>query len=181
MSYDLNSTGVLSRGSAGDQRVVRLKPAITGKENRWKTQLGGGPINYREALPEIRGLKSFITLPLRAGTELTGQPVLQLRIKCAQKDPTIIAYLLAVEPDGKAVYLTEGHLRLLQGRLDTTQQTLHSYRREGPASFPHTEVCIERSGISRIQRDTESVFPHTVRLPLEVFMRMREPRTRSRN
>jgi putative CocE/NonD family hydrolase len=129
-TYHLNPKGTLDLSSAGGKRKIRLQPTSTGKDNRWRTQLGGGTIDYNAVLPEMRRLDSFVTAPLRTNIELTGQPILRLRIACSQEnDPSIIAYLLAIDPYGRASYLTEGHLRILQRKLNGAQQTLHSYLR----------------------------------------------------
>ena len=140
--YHLSPKGMLDPRVTTGKRRVRLRPTSSGKENRWQTQLGGGAIDYGAALPEMRALTSFVTSPLRTNIELTGQPILRLRITCSHRgDPAMIAYLLAIAPDGKAAYLTEGHLRILQRKLDATQQTLHSYTRKDALALPmHREI-----------------------------------------
>jgi predicted acyl esterase len=68
--------------------------------------------------------------------EITGQPVLRLRLTCSQQDPSIIAYLVAIDRKGNAFYLTEGHLRLLHRKLDASEQTLHTYTRRDAQPVP---------------------------------------------
>jgi uncharacterized protein len=55
---------------------------------------------------------------------------LHLRLICAQADPSVIAYLVAVDRKGTAFYVTEGHLRLIHRKLNTSEQTLHTYAKK---------------------------------------------------
>jgi predicted acyl esterase len=98
--------------------------------------MGGAPVDYKAALQQMRALTSFMTAALPAPLEITGQPLLRLRLKCAQKDPSIIAYLVVIDPKGNSYYLTEGHLRLLHRKLDNSQQTLHTYTRRDAQPMP---------------------------------------------
>jgi|SRR5271156_5427545 len=66
----------------------------------------------------------------------TGQAILRLRLTCTQQDPSIIAYLVAIDSKGNSFYLTEGHLRLLQRKLGVSEQTLHTYARQDAQSVP---------------------------------------------
>jgi uncharacterized protein len=82
-------------------------------------------------------LTSFVTETFQTNVELTGQPVLRLRMAFSQNDdPSVVVYLLEIGPDGELSYLTEGHLRLLQRKLNTAQQTLHSYKRQDVSALP---------------------------------------------
>ena len=129
VTYQLNSNGKLDPRNSGGRLPVRLRTTSTGERNRWHTQLGGGPVDYTAALKQMNTLTSFVTVPLPAPMEITGQPVLRLRLTCSQQDPSIIAYLVAIDRKGNSFYLTEGHLRLLHRKLDASEQTLHTYTR----------------------------------------------------
>ncbi len=136
VTYQLNSNGKLDPRNSGGRLPVRLRTTSTGERNRWHTQLGGGPVDYIAALKQMNTLTSFVTVPLPAPMEITGQPVLRLRLTCSQQDPSIIAYLVAIDRKGNAFYLTEGHLRLLHRKLDASEQTLHTYTRRDAQPVP---------------------------------------------
>ena len=132
----LNADGRLGKKAAGKQRQVRIEVTSTGEQNRWHTQFGGQPVDYSQALPGMQALASFTTAPLAHPLEITGQPVLRLRLACAAPDPSVIAYLVAVDPRDKAFYLTEGHLRLVDRKPDRSQPTLHTYQRGDAEPVP---------------------------------------------
>src|SRR5262249_47621316 len=74
--------------------------------------------------------------PLAEPLEVTGQPVLHLRIACAEPDPFVFAYLIVIGADGKAFYITEGELRLVHRKIARSEQTLHSYARRDAQPVP---------------------------------------------
>jgi hypothetical protein len=78
----------------------------------------------------MSALTSFTTMPLETPLKITGQAVLHLRLTCAHADPSVIAYLVAIDPKGTAFYVTEGHLRLIHRKLNTSEQTLHTYAKK---------------------------------------------------
>jgi uncharacterized protein len=136
-TYHLNPNGTLDQTAASGKREVMLQPTSTGDSNRWRTQLGGGVIDYSGVLPEMSHLTSFVTETFQTSVELTGQPILRLRMAFSPNDdPSVVVYLLEIGPDGEVSYLTEGHLRLLQRKLNTAQQTLHSYKRQDASALP---------------------------------------------
>jgi uncharacterized protein len=120
---------------------VKIQIASSGESNRWHTQLGGNPVDYSGASKQMSALTTFTTAPLQAPLEITGQPVIRLRLACHQDDPSIIAYLVAVDAAGNSFFVTEGHLRLLQRKLNRTEQTLHTYvRRDEQAVAKDAEM-----------------------------------------
>jgi uncharacterized protein len=132
----LNSNGSLSGKRAGSRRQLRLEVVSTGERNRWHTQVGGETVDYSQALPAMEASASFRSEPLRRPLEITGQAVLRLHMACSSSDPSLIAYLTAVDARGKAYYLTEGHLRLMERKADPSQPTLHTYRRGDAQPVP---------------------------------------------
>jgi hypothetical protein len=54
---------------------------------------------------------SFAVAPLRADTEVTGDPVVEIRIRSERNDADLFAYLEDVAPDGSITEVTEGRLR----------------------------------------------------------------------
>ncbi|HYL82615.1 MAG TPA: CocE/NonD family hydrolase [Candidatus Angelobacter sp.] len=130
VTYYLNSTGELGAKPSDGKLDAKLVGTSTGDSNRWHTQMGGNPVEYAKALEKMGALTSFTTAPLAAPLEITGQPVLRLQLSCAQADPSVIAYLVAVDAKGTAFYITEGHLRLIQRKLNAGEQTLHTYAKK---------------------------------------------------
>ena len=61
---------------------------------------------------------------------------MRLRLICAQADPSVIAYLVAVDEKGASFYITEGHLRLIQRKLNAAEQTLHTYAKSDAQPVP---------------------------------------------
>jgi uncharacterized protein len=129
-TYYLNSKAELGPKQSGEKVHVKLAVTSTGESNRWHTQLGGNPVDYAKALEKMNALTSFTTAPLASPLEITGQPILRLRLSCAPADPSVIAYLVAVDAKGTSFYITEGHLRLIQRKLNATEQTLHTYSKK---------------------------------------------------
>lgn len=129
-TYYLNAKKELTSQQTDGKFQVKFAATSTGESNRWRTQMGGNPVDYTEALEKMSALSSFTTEPLPASVTITGQPVLRLRMACAEADPSVIAYLVAVDAKGRTLYLTEGHLRLIQRKLATSEQTLHTYAKK---------------------------------------------------
>jgi len=118
-------------------RAIHLVQTDTGELNRWHTQVGGQPVDYRTAIAAMQRLPGFTTAPLDHDLEITGQPVLSLSLSAQQAaDCAIFAYLAAIDPSGRAVYLTEGQLRLASRKFDPSQTTLHSFRRADASPAP---------------------------------------------
>lgn len=134
VTYYLNSKAELASQPSSGERTIKLLTASTGDSNRWHTQMGGNPVDYANALEKMNTLASFNTGPLASPLAITGQAVLRLRLSCAAEDPSVIAFLVAVDGKGSSYYITEGHLRLIQRKLNTAEQTLHTYRRKDAES-----------------------------------------------
>ncbi len=128
-TYYLEGGSSLGTAPSTENIEVELAQSTTGDDNRWHTQLGGQPVLYGKALARMLELAHFSTAPLTGPLALTGQAILRLRIATARTDPSLFAYLVAIDPQGKPLYLTEGQLRLLHRQADAAQQTLHTYQR----------------------------------------------------
>lgn len=94
----------------------------TGKANRWGTQMGRPVLglDQREELDER--MLVFDTEPFEEELQLTGTPVLTLRIAADVADCAVLAYLEVVDLDGRSRYLTEGGLRLVHRKLDSAPE-----------------------------------------------------------
>jgi putative CocE/NonD family hydrolase len=140
-AYHLTAGGTLDDEASGPPGKVKLTVTSTGEHNRWRTQMGGGKVDYADALKGMNSLPAFTTAPLVTPLEITGQPVLRLRLACSRPDPSVLAYLVAVDPRGRARYLTEGHLRLVHRKAAPSEPTLHTYlRRDALPVGPGQEV-----------------------------------------
>ncbi|MCU0514336.1 MAG: CocE/NonD family hydrolase [Anaerolineae bacterium] len=93
--------------------------ATTGRTNRWYTQAGGGMVSYPDRAAQDEKLLCYTSAPLEQAIEITGYPVLVLHVAADRDDAAFFAYLEAVEPDGRVIYLTEGQLRALHRKVST--------------------------------------------------------------
>jgi predicted acyl esterase len=84
----LGSEKVLSRatptGSDSDEYQVDFD-ATTGTQNRWYTQLGGGDVVYPDRAESDRRLLTYTSAPLDRDVEVTGNPVITLRLTTTAK------------------------------------------------------------------------------------------------
>jgi uncharacterized protein len=105
--------------------------ASAGPANRWATQAGGPHIDYGDRTEPDSRLLTYTSTPLPQQLELTGQPVVTLRVASTATDGNFFVYLEDVAPDGKATYVTEGELRALHRKLSTQMpryKTTYPYR-----------------------------------------------------
>lgn len=91
--------------------------ATTGPSSRWRTLIGGPPVLYPDRAEQDERLLVYESAPLREDTEVTGTPVVTLRVRSSAPDGAFFAYLEDVAPDGSVTYLTEGMLRGLHRRV----------------------------------------------------------------
>lgn len=89
----------------------------TGTQNRWYTQLGGGDVVYTDRAESNEKLLSYTGKPLETPITISGHPVASLKLSSTDTAGIVIVYLEAVAPDGKVLYLTEGHLNLAHRKL----------------------------------------------------------------
>jgi putative CocE/NonD family hydrolase len=140
--YYLNSGQTLGPKQGGSAVPVKLDVTSTGERNRWHTQLTGKNVVYTDVLPMMQSLTAFTGIPLDQSVEITGQPVLRLRLHAMREDPSLLAYLVVIDSHNRPIYLSEGHLRLIHRKLDASQATLHTYLRRD-ASPVRSEEEIE--------------------------------------
>lgn len=108
--------------------------ATTGRSNRWFSALGGAPILYPDRAAQDRRLLVYQTPPLEADVELTGHPVVSLRVRSTHADGAFYIYLEDVAPDGRVFYLTEGQMRAVHRRIGSDPPAAefgpyHTFRR----------------------------------------------------
>jgi putative CocE/NonD family hydrolase len=105
--------------------------ASAGPSNRWATQAGEPTIDYGDRAEADRRLLVYTGAPLAQDLELTGQPVITLRVTSTHTDGHFFVYLEDVAPNGRVTYLTEGELRALDRRLSQATpryKTTYPYR-----------------------------------------------------
>lgn len=97
----------------GTRRYVVDPLASSGADtNRWQTQEGQRPVHYADRADADARCLVWTGPALADETTITGTPVLHLQLATTAADGALHAYLEAVAPDGRVVYLTEGILRL---------------------------------------------------------------------
>ena len=136
IQYYLGADHTLSAQAATGKVMANLPVTSTGETNRWSSQLTGGNVSYTGVMAKLSTLPSFTTPVLETTMEITGQPVLRLQLSAEAADARVMAYLTAVDPQGKSYYLTEGYLRLKLRKTDPSQQTLHSYLQRDAENVP---------------------------------------------
>jgi putative CocE/NonD family hydrolase len=102
--------------TAGPGEVVRHvvdAEATSGSANRWVAIDQGRGAAYPDRAAADAGLLTFTGPPLDDDLHVLGFPVVVLRLATTGTDGAVYAYLEAVAPDGRVVYLTEGGLRLM--------------------------------------------------------------------
>lgn len=136
IQYYLGADHTLSAQAGTGKVMANLSVTSTGETNRWSSQVTGGNISYTGVMAKLETLPSFTSAVLKATTEITGQPVLRLHLSAEAADAKVMAYLTAVDPQGKSYYLTEGYLRIKLRKIDASQQTLHSYLQRDAENMP---------------------------------------------
>jgi len=133
--FHLVAGGELAPDADGRPVQVHFSPTDTGQANRWQTQLGGGTVDYRQAAAAMQRLPGYSTGPFARSLEITGSPLLHLKMKLngPALDPAVFAYLFAIDSQGSPRYLTEGQLLLRHRKPSPGPPSLHSYRRADAA------------------------------------------------
>lgn len=86
-------------------------PATSGTENRWHTQLGGGAVRYANMNADDNASTYFESEALVSPMEITGHPVVDLRLSLSSTDAALFAYLQLVLSDGTVLCIADGQLR----------------------------------------------------------------------
>jgi len=118
----------------------------TGTRNRWATNNGAGDVVYPDRSDADTKLLTYTSPPLDRDTEVTGAPVVTLRLSSSHEDGAVFVYLEDVTPDGRVLYIGEGQIRLLHRKLSqdpppfVTAGPYHSYRRADAAPMTPGKV-----------------------------------------
>lgn len=115
----------------------KVDPQIsTGKQNRWHTQIGRGPVMFTDRAEQDRVLLSYTSEPLTHDTEITGHPRVQLFVRSDATDGLFLVYLEMLAPGGRVTLFSEGYLRALHRKVSAAKPPytcfgpFHSYKRE---------------------------------------------------
>jgi hypothetical protein len=102
-------------GPARSETFVPTTDAQTGPLNRWTTALGS-TVAYQERSAIDARLLTYTSQPLTADLEVTGSPIVTLKITNSAKQADYFVYLEEVDAAGRSFYVTEGMLRASHGR-----------------------------------------------------------------
>lgn len=97
--------------------------------------------NYNNWASKTAGCLSYYSAPSEKGFTITGEAVFTLYLASDAEDGAVLVFLEEVEADGSVHYITEGQLRLMQRKVNTTplyktNGPSHSYRREDLQPMP---------------------------------------------
>ncbi|HVG34245.1 MAG TPA: CocE/NonD family hydrolase [Pyrinomonadaceae bacterium] len=138
--------------ASGSDRYTVDFEATTGEKNRWRTQLGG-PVVYPDRAAEDRRLLVYTSSPLTEDMEITGYPVINLRVSSTASDGAFFVYLEDVDESGRVTYITEGQLRALHRKVSKDkppywmETPYHSFKRKDGAPLAAGEVAELRFGL----------------------------------
>ncbi|MHA1718539.1 MAG: CocE/NonD family hydrolase [Promethearchaeota archaeon] len=90
--------------------------ASTGTSSRWQTQLGT-PVYYKDRSKADLKLLTYTSKPLKESLEMTGYPIVHLKMSIDNDDGAVFVYLEIISPENKVIYLTEGQLRLMHRKI----------------------------------------------------------------
>lgn len=89
----------------------------TGGASRWNTILGGAAVQYAPLDSSGPGIAVFTSEPLANVLVITGHPVVTIRGRYSDSDPTLFVYLEQVDASERSALITEGQLRLIHRRV----------------------------------------------------------------
>jgi hypothetical protein len=117
--------------------------ASTGKQDRWTTELNLDVL-YPDRSGEDGKLLVYTGAPLPRDVEISGSPVVVLKVASTATGGAFFVYLEDVAPDGHVTYLDEGELRAINRK----QMDIH----KRPYNSPGFASCSSR-------RDAQPLVP----------------------
>jgi len=103
--------------TAGEDVYAVDFSAGTGPANRWMTQMGRPVLHLDNRAQADEKLLTYTTEPLAEDLQITGAPMIQVRLVSSHADIALLAYLEDVDAEGRVRYLTEGGLRAIHRRI----------------------------------------------------------------
>ena len=115
----------------------------TSKNNRWTTQMGGAitHLNNRNEMDER--MLVYTSEPATEDIQITGTPVVRLKMSSTHDDGAVLVYLEDVDENGNSTYITEGGLRLIHRKeqvQDDENFNMHSFNEEDAVPMVKGEV-----------------------------------------
>jgi len=104
-------------GPAESDRYATDPQATSGENSRWHGLAVPTWMEYPDRAERDRHLRVYESTPLEADLEVTGHPLVQLRLRCDQTDGALFAYLEDVDARGNVGYVSEGMIRAAQRRV----------------------------------------------------------------
>ncbi|WP_280800210.1 CocE/NonD family hydrolase [Mesorhizobium sp. LNHC229A00] len=142
--------------------------AVDVDTTRWETQMSGGlKVDYGDRRQFDASRLAYTSEPLTRDIEITGHPIIHLKITSTREDGSFFVYLEAVKPDGICCYLTEGQMRALHRKVWTESPfsvlgPQHSYlKRDAEPLTPGEPAILEFT-----------MHPISVRLPAGYRLRV---------
>ncbi|ESY85088.1 hypothetical protein X739_17750 [Mesorhizobium sp. LNHC220B00] len=163
-SFRLNT----SPDEAGLDSLQVDPTAVDVDTTRWETQMSGGlKVDYGDRRQFDASRLAYTSEPLTRDIEITGHPIIHLKITSTREDGSFFVYLEAVKPDGICCYLTEGQMRALHRKVWTESPfsvlgPQHSYlKRDAEPLTPGEPAILEFT-----------MHPISVRLPAGYRLRV---------
>jgi hypothetical protein len=106
----------------------------TGSNNRWRTQILRSDVHYSQEFLLDGAMPVFTSEPLSEDMEINGNPVLTLTLSGNEDDGAIFVYLMDLDAEGNARYLSEGMLRFKHRKISQEEPPYvsdmpnHSYK-----------------------------------------------------
>lgn len=137
------ATGMPKEETGRDHYRVNFA-AGTGPTSRWYQM---DDVYYGNRAKADKLLLTYTSEPLQEDMEITGHPVVYLRMSSSEPDGAVIVYLEDVAPDGAVTMLTEGNLRLLHRKISQEEPPYpvfgpyHTFKRKDALPMRPGEVA----------------------------------------
>jgi putative CocE/NonD family hydrolase len=131
----------------GDDQYDVDFTATSGTKSRWFT-LVSQPVEYKNRDREGKKLLTYATPPFPDDFEMTGHPIANVFLTSTHEDGCLIAYIEDIDANGKAHYLTEGGIRLINRKLSDNPL----YRSIGPQ-----HSCMRSDAIPMVPEEVAEV------------------------
>lgn len=103
----------------GEDRYPVDFTVTTGPNNRWMTQMGQPVLNLDNRGDMDAKMLTYTTEPLTKNVQITGWPVVSLKMATDADDGVVFVYLEDVDENGRSRYVTEGGLRMIHRKVTT--------------------------------------------------------------
>jgi putative CocE/NonD family hydrolase len=116
----------------------------TGKNNRWSTQIGKDILNLNNRSSVDSIMLIYTTDPLSEDLQITGTPVINLKLASTHQEGAVFVYLEEVDTNGQSRYITEGGLLLEHRKVSENAMPgkvpYHTFYKADAAPMPVNEI-----------------------------------------